>query len=199
MVRFHIIFFTLFQITVINVLAQSLQDSTVYFYYIDQPSVDSVYYHLHFYKNGAIKEEGWKIKIDDDHDLEEIPNDLIPGEDYTDIKVGEYRQYFRNGNIQLKRITHLNRSDSIHVQKYNKKGTLDTEIWFPHKKLCKCNHSDTTDYGSYRKIYKNKSIKSEGARNIFTFRKVGWWLYYDENRNIKYKKLYKDGKVIEKE
>jgi hypothetical protein len=73
------------------------KDSSLYFFYIKQDNIDTVVYQKEFYKNGNIKNEGWKI-TEKPLDKSKLTSEVIPPYG-IDFGFGVWKTYYKGGQV----------------------------------------------------------------------------------------------------
>ncbi len=77
-------------------------DSTVYYWYLKDKGIDSIYYNADFYRNGDLKECGWIIRSKRNNSMFKFIDTLaIENLMYFEWKVGVYRYYYKNDRIEF--------------------------------------------------------------------------------------------------
>ncbi len=179
-------------------------DSTAYFWFINDPDIDSVFYQANYYDSGQLYEEGWVLMMSRNNTYKSFhPStdfDCIPS---VRVFVGKHVFYYKNGSIETILSYPRNTSDTVNMIFYDKKGAVEAIDKFIERPIiqieCSEGESQSEKYFKYYHFenYSKGALKSEGCY-FGNYLKIGCWKYYKKNGELKKQKYFENDQMIRK-
>ena len=179
-------------------------DSTVYYSYLKDPGIDSIFHYSDYYNNGDLKEIGWKIRSKRNNSMFTFKDTTsIENLQYFEWKVGVYKYFFKKNRIQFIIDFPRDIRDTIRTELFNKKGELIylTKTIRHHEYDPKCCddiekfNKDWPYRFHYFINYTKGKIESDG---YYTdgYKKTGLWRKFNKHGELIEENYYDNDKKI---